>query len=38
VPAGPRLLILHHIDEFRGKGVLARDILRPAVPLPRGLA
>eukprot|EP00887_Chlorella_sp_A99_P003471 scaffold7.g3471.t1 len=29
IPPGPRLLILDHIDQYR-------DILRPAVPIPRG--
>ena len=41
VPAGPRLLILHHIDEFRNRGGVARprtptvsDVLSPALPVP----
>jgi len=30
IPAGPRLLILHHLDQFRNPGA----VLKPALPLP----
>ncbi len=34
VPAGPRLLILNHINTFKGrKGVSSSDYLNPSVPL-----
>lgn len=34
VPAGPRLLILHHIDTYRnGPAGKVRDLLNPAIPL-----
>lgn len=34
IPAGPRLLILHHLDTYRNPG----SILKPALPLPRAPA
>ena len=30
MPPGPRLLILHHIDQFRNPA----SLLKPALPLP----
>ena len=37
VPAGPRLLILHHINSYRGKpGVFLNDLLCAALPVPEG--
>ena len=30
VPPGPRLLILHHLDQFRNPS----SVLKPALPLP----
>ena len=40
VPAGPRLLILHHIDKYRGNAAgrsrsAVSDILSPAVPIKK---
>lgn len=32
VPPGPRLLILHHINQYRGKAGVA-DLLNPAIPV-----
>lgn len=33
VPAGPRLLILHHINQYRGKAGTVKDLLNPAMPV-----
>lgn len=33
VPAGHRLLIQHHINQFKGKAGVVRDLLNPAMPV-----
>lgn len=35
VPAGPRLLILHHINSFRGRAGVVSDLLTPGLPVPQ---